>query len=179
MGGYARWWIAAAVFLLAVAGLIALALSCRIPIPILSFEIPCMQWRAWTETKSELGRNRKRYEAIIRRIEAVGIARGSTADFILSADKDPESLAQLEPVSLRSWDAGEMYRAGRVVEAERSPDGRLVVRIVVRSLGHADLYGLVYSSDPPDPWDLKGAFGIDGWPEQVDPHWWAVQDYSH
>ena len=66
----------------------------------------------------------------------------------------------------------------RVVMAETDPEGKLVVKVCTYSMGHAGVYGLVFSSGPPGPGEIENAFGADGNIAQVAPGWWRVSDYS-
>ena len=84
-----------------------------------------------------------RYQAIIQAVEAQGIRMGEQREFFL---RDPSS-----PASLQAVDPNETVDRGTgtgTVWIRRTGKSAYIVSILVADLGHAGLYGYLYSDVP-------------------------------
>lgn len=139
--------------------------------------IPATQhWYSW-RNRGEFERHRNRYEGIVRVLENEKLAGDHFESFSLDPDLNPAGLRRMSREDLESR-GYELGRSCRIVAARRENDGRLLVVIRTFDYGHAGAYGLVYSSGPPGPFDLKNALGDGGIATPVAPKWWAVEDYT-
>lgn len=121
---------------------------------------------------------RARWEAVVRRVEALGVAPGETKELRLDDLEEPMSLRPRRPEEGRERGQG----AGSVW-AQRTPEGRLMVVIETRDLGHAGEYGFAYSEVPLSPtafgggWlslDVPGHLQLALPSMQIDERWWGV-----
>ena len=117
-------------------------------------------------------------ESVVQEVRAAGLVPGETKEFRLDDRSDPRSLRLRRP--------GELVRRGDgagSVWAEMTTDGRLMVVIETRDLGHAGEYGFAYSDAPLNsgpiggPWQplaLPGHLRL-GLPRmRIDDHWSEV-----
>ena len=119
--------------------------------------------------------NQSRYNEIVRRIDASGIPPGKEMSYLISFDKDPETLKPASELQALP----NLYQKlvdGEVIEARRFPDGRL--RVWIKMPGRRPTYGVVYSSGAPEKGELENSFGAGSWTHPLAEHWWAIEDRS-
>jgi hypothetical protein len=146
--------------------------------PMGMFVAAVLGGQAWCEFRNrwEFSLHHARYEAIVQAISKKAIPAGMPSYFAISKDKDPTTLRVIDPE--RDQESFDRSNETQVVEAWSYPGGRLSVRICTFSMGHAGVYGLVYSSGPPEPGEIERSFGVGGHVAPVAPGWWRVSDYS-
>ncbi len=121
---------------------------------------------------------RARYEAVVERARALGLAPGETRELRLDDPADPRTLRPRRP-----GDPSERGRGAGNVWAMRTRAGALRVVIETRDLGHAGEYGFAYSDDPLVPRPAEGGWStleVPGHLEfvlpsmRIDASWWEV-----
>jgi hypothetical protein len=122
--------------------------------------------------------DRPRWEAVVRRVDALGLMPGETRELRLDNLDEPMSLRPLRP-----GEGQERGRGAGNVWAQKTPDGKLKVVIETRDLGHAGEYGFAYSEVPLSPtafggdWlslDVPGRLQLALPSMQIDDRWWEV-----
>lgn len=126
--------------------------------------------QSWSEFRNagEYDRHRDRYDAIVAALRAKVTAPGDPRYFYITPEKDPATLREVDPE--KEPDLFLRVREREILWAQLEPSGRFVVRICTYSMGHAGVYGLVYSSAAPPPGELQHRFGTDGRVAQVAPN---------
>ena len=124
-------------------------------------------WCSW-RNEGEFDRHRKNYQGLVTAIQAMNLPTNQSVYLRVDPDKNP--------VSLRP--SSNFDKASEQIVARREPDGRLTLRVCTYSMGHAGVYGLFYSSGPPDKDEVKYSFGADGHIDPVGPGWWRVADFT-
>lgn len=134
------------------------------------------QWWCEFRNRGEYGRHHDRYDAIVAALRSKVMAPSHPRTFYITPEKDPATLREVDPE--KEPDLFWRDREREIIWVQLEPSGRFVVKICTYSMGHAGVYGLVYSSTSPPPGDIERSFGADGHVAQVAPNWWRVSDYS-
>jgi hypothetical protein len=124
--------------------------------------------------RTSIKRNRAHFESILRLVEKEDLPRGG-ARFSFPKGETPTSLRRIEE-SFDRMELGAFCETNTLIHAERQNEV-LFVKIVMRELGHAGTYSVLFTSKALDEKEIESHLGVPGEFERLEPQWWALVEY--